>query len=276
MKKSDFVKKYSVQFVSPSGRASQPFYFTSRYEADVAQTWQVLRSEFDQMLMENAREKGAEILEDTPDTELLKEDGRVTGVRASGKDGKIREFHAPITVDCSGKESFCASRSNWRVKDPYLNKVAVWTYFKGAKRDEGLDAGATTVAYVPEKGWFWYIPQHNDMISVGVVAEGKYLTRDGVRDLEKIFQREVGQNAWFESHLAVGEQTGPYRILNEFSWHSRHCASAGLVLAGDALAFLDPGLAPLGRHAGPEKRNDGRRLYPQGHPERGLLKLGAV
>src|SRR5437660_2446004 len=27
MKKSAFVKKYSVQFVSPSGRASLPFYF---------------------------------------------------------------------------------------------------------------------------------------------------------------------------------------------------------------------------------------------------------
>src|SRR5436190_17682256 len=62
MRQSEFVKKYSVQFVSPSGRASQPFYFSSRYQPDVAQTWQVLRSEFDLMLMQNAREKGAKIL----------------------------------------------------------------------------------------------------------------------------------------------------------------------------------------------------------------------
>jgi hypothetical protein len=39
-----------------------------------------------------------------------------------------------------------------------LNKIAVWTYYKGALRDPGIDEGATTVAYVPEKGWFWYIP----------------------------------------------------------------------------------------------------------------------
>src|SRR5882724_5944897 len=66
MKKSAFVKKYSVQFVSPSGRASQPFYFFDRYDRDtVAQTWQVLRSEFDQMLMDNARDKGAKIIEET-------------------------------------------------------------------------------------------------------------------------------------------------------------------------------------------------------------------
>src|SRR6187397_2343748 len=51
MRQSAFVKKYSVQFVSPSGTASQPFYFFNRYGQDVAQTWQVLRSEFDLMLL---------------------------------------------------------------------------------------------------------------------------------------------------------------------------------------------------------------------------------
>src|SRR5207244_5590956 len=59
MRQSAFVKKYSVQFVSTSGKTSQPFYFFNRYEQDVAQTWQVLRSEFDQILMEHARDKGA-------------------------------------------------------------------------------------------------------------------------------------------------------------------------------------------------------------------------
>src|SRR6478752_9673986 len=57
MRRSAFVKKYSVQFVSPSGKASQPFYFFNRYDREtVAQTWQVLRAEFDQMLVEHARE----------------------------------------------------------------------------------------------------------------------------------------------------------------------------------------------------------------------------
>ncbi len=59
MKASHFVKKYSVQFVSPNGKASQPFYFFNRYDREtVAQTWQVLRSEFDAMLVDNARAHG--------------------------------------------------------------------------------------------------------------------------------------------------------------------------------------------------------------------------
>src|SRR5436190_4109524 len=82
MRKSPFVKKYSVQFVSPSGKASQPFYFSTRYDQDVSQTWQVLRSEFDLLLMEHARSKGATVLEEITVTSLLKEGERVTGVRA--------------------------------------------------------------------------------------------------------------------------------------------------------------------------------------------------
>jgi flavin-dependent dehydrogenase len=78
------------------------------------------------------------------------------------------------------------------------------------------------------------------MVSVGVVAEGKYLTRDGIKAPDAIFTREIEQNAWIKEHLACGEQTGPYYITNEFSFHSKYCAAEGLLLLGDALSFLDP------------------------------------
>ena len=240
MRASAFTKKYSVQFVAPSGKASQPFYFNDRYDDDIAQTWQVLRSEFDEMLVGDARAKGATVIEEIAVKRLIEEDGRVVGVEAQDKAGEKVEYRAPITLDCTGKESFSAVRKGWRIKDPKLNKVAVWTYYKGAKRDKGIDEGATTVAFVPEKGWFWYIPQHNDMVSVGVVAEGKYLSRDGVRDPQAMFDREVDQNLWIKEYLAPGESTGDYYVTSEFSFHSKHCAKEGLLLVGDAFCFLDP------------------------------------
>jgi flavin-dependent dehydrogenase len=240
MRHSAFVKKHSVQFVSPSGKASQPFYFATRYPDEVAQTWQVLRSEFDQMLMDNARARGAEVREQTTVRELIEENGRTVGLRAQTHSGALVELRAPVTIDGSGREALAAVRRNWRVRDPQLNKVAVWTYYRGALRDPGLDAGATTVAYVPEKGWFWYIPQHRDMVSVGVVAEGKYLTRGGVREPEAIFRRELEQNAWINQHVAPGEQVGQYYLTSEYSFRSRYGAADGLVMAGDAFGFLDP------------------------------------
>jgi flavin-dependent dehydrogenase len=242
MRKSHFVKKYSVSFVQPDGKRSQPFYFFNRYDREtIAQSWQVLRSEFDQMLAEHARERGAEVREETTVTQLLKNDsGRVIGVEVKNKDGSMEHLFAKLVIDASGKEAFASNRLGWRIGDPYLNKVAVWTYYKGSKRGEGIDEGATTVAFVPQKGWFWHIPQHDDMVSVGVVAEGQYLSRDGVKDPETMFQREIRENKWIEDRLSTGTCTGEYWITSEYSRHSKYGASPGLLLVGDAFAFLDP------------------------------------
>jgi flavin-dependent dehydrogenase len=239
MKTSHFPKKYSVQFVSRDGRASQPFYFFQHFDHEASTTWQVLRSEFDQMLLDNAREKGAEVMEETAVRELIQENGAVVGVQAAAKNGDPLEFRAPITIDASGRDALAVSRKGWKKRDPYLNKIAIWTYYKGALRDPGLDEGATTVAYLPEKGWFWYIPLPENIVSVGVVAEKDYLYQD-TRDIAGIFQREIKNNTWIEEHLQPGCQTGPYRVTGEFSYRSQHCAANGLILAGDAFAFLDP------------------------------------
>ncbi|MBL9200165.1 MAG: tryptophan 7-halogenase [Opitutaceae bacterium] len=241
MKGSHFVKKFSVRFVQRDGASAQPFYFFTRYDRDtIAQSWQVLRSEFDQQMLDNARAKGAVVREQMTVTRLLRDGETVVGVEARDAAGGLHEFRAPITIDCTGKEAFAANRSGWREKDPYLNKIAVWTYYEGSKRGEGIDEGETTVAFVPEKGWFWHIPLHGDRVSVGVVAEAKYLTRDGVKDPRAIFEREIGQNLWIKDRLSTGRQTGEFWVTSEYSRHSRHCAAPGLVLAGDALAFLDP------------------------------------
>jgi flavin-dependent dehydrogenase len=192
------------------------------------------------LLAEHARARGAQVREQMTVTSLLHEADRVVGVRGVDAQNVPFELRAPITLDCSGKESFSAVREGWRLPDPFLNKVAVWTYYKGSKRDAGIDEGQTTVAMIPAKGWFWHIPQHNDMVSVGVVADGKYLTRGGVRDPQAIFQREIQENLWIQDRLSTGEQVGPYYLTSEYTHHSRHCYREGLLLVGDAFCFLDP------------------------------------
>ena len=132
MKASHFIRKYSVQFVSPDGRASHPFYFFKHLKHEAAITWQVLRSEFDQILMDNAREKGAEVIEEVTVRETIQENGYVTGVRAVNEDGERWSIRAPITLDATGRDAFSVTRNGWKVRDPYLNKIAIWTYYKGA------------------------------------------------------------------------------------------------------------------------------------------------
>jgi len=241
LKKSAFTKKYSVQFISPDGDASQPFYFFNRYDREtVAQTWQVMRADFDMMLLNNAREKGAKVIEEITVKELLWNEGKVVGVKTIDKNGEENDFYAAITFDATGKEAFSATRNGWRERDPYLNKVAAWAYYEGATRQEGVDEGATVVAFVPEKGWFWWIPLHDNRVSLGIVAEGKYLSRGGIRTPQEMLEREIDNNKWVKENLGPAKRISEFYITNEYTHHSRHCGTEGLVLIGDAFCFLDP------------------------------------
>src|SRR6516162_2848918 len=81
MKASPFVKKYSVQFVSASGKVSAPFYFWDNKPHECSQTWQVIRSQFDLLMLQNAEEQGVEVHQVTRVLEVLFDGERAIGVR---------------------------------------------------------------------------------------------------------------------------------------------------------------------------------------------------
>ena len=239
MNEIGFTKKFSVQFVTEDGAQSKPFYFFQHYDHPSSTTWQVMRSEFDQLIMEKARDNGTEIKELTKAQSLIKEDGKVVGINVKTESGHSYPITAPIVVDASGRNTFAQNKLKWKKRDPMLNKVAIWTYYKGALRDPGLDAGSTTVAYLPGKGWFWYIPLEGDIVSVGIVAEKDYIY-SGTKDLSEIFKREIQNNEWIKEHLKSSTQFGKIWATGEYSYRSEFCADDGLLLVGDAFAFLDP------------------------------------
>lgn len=234
-----FQSKQSVQFVNPDGKVSAPFYFAKHSDHPRSKSWQVDRETFDTMMMERARESGAEVREGVNVIGFIEEDGFIVGVKAESADGSRFELRAPMTMDASGRDAIFQRKKKWRKRDPKLNKIAIWTNYKGAKRDPGIDEGATTVAYVEGKGWFWNIPLKDDIVSTGIVAERDYLYR-GSRDLKEIYEREIKENKWIEEHLSEGEQFGKYWVAGEYSYRAEHCATDGLVLIGDAFSFLDP------------------------------------
>ena len=234
-----FQSKQSVQFVNPDGKVSAPFYFAKHSDHPRSKSWQVDRETFDTMMMERAREAGAEVREGVNVIGFIEEDGFIVGVKAESADGSRFELRAPMTMDASGRDAIFQRKKKWRKRDPKLNKIAIWTNYKGAKRDPGIDEGATTVAYVEGKGWFWNIPLKDDIVSTGIVAERDYLYR-GSRDLKEIYEREIKENKWIEEHLSEGEQFGKYWVAGEYSYRAEHCATDGLVLIGDAFSFLDP------------------------------------
>ncbi|MGH1364739.1 MAG: NAD(P)/FAD-dependent oxidoreductase [Calditrichia bacterium] len=251
---SSFTKKYSVQFASSSGKLSQPFYFHEHNDHPSSKTWQVVRSEFDKMMLENAAENGVTVFEQMRARKIIEQDGVTQGVIATDVDGNEHRFEASLTVDASGRNGFFATRNGWRVADENLQKISIWAYYEGATRDPGIDEGATTVAYLPDNGWCWYIPLPDNKVSVGVVADKEYLYRES-RDPETIMNAEIARNKWLSEHLESGKLCSEYWVTGDYSYRSKHCAADGVVLTGDAFSFLDPVFSSgilLALHSGAE------------------------
>ena len=240
MQRSHFVKKYSVQFVNASGKLSAPFYFWDNKPHECSQTWQVSRSEFDQMLLENAREHGVDAHEGVHVVDVLFDGDRATGVRIKEGDGTRRDVFAKVVVDASGQAAMLQNRFKLRLWDPVLNKGAIWAYWEGAYRDTGRDEGATMVLQTPDKhGWFWYIPLHDNIVSVGVVAPFDYLFK-GRKDHEKTYQEEVDRTPAVKERIQDATRVTGYFVTRDYSYRSRQVAGDGWVLVGDAFGFLDP------------------------------------
>jgi flavin-dependent dehydrogenase len=240
VREAGFQSKKSVQFVSSQGKVSRPFYFDEHLGDEVGSTWQVDRQIFDGLLLKNASARGADVrLGHTVREFIRDETDAVCGVFVEDSDGARVAIHAPLTIDASGREALYMSQMGWRHREPNLDRIAVWTYYEGARRDPGRNEGATTIAQLPGDGWVWYIPLAEDRVSVGIVAKRDALFED-TRNPEEVFDRCSGANPWIGECLAGATRVAPVRVTADYSYRAQHCADRGIVLTGDAFVFIDP------------------------------------
>ncbi|MCG8462697.1 MAG: tryptophan 7-halogenase [Holophagales bacterium] len=248
LRRSAFPKKYSVQFFSGTGKPGKPFYFGETAGEEHSQTWQVLRSEFDTMMFDNARRHGVDAFQGVGVKKVLFEKGqggdspgRAVGVRLRLPGGEVREVASRVVVDATGQRAMLSRQLDLRTTDPNLRQAAIFTHYKGARRDEGIDEGATLILQTRDKkSWFWFIPLPGDVVSVGVVGQIEYLIRGRQGKPQAIFDEELAICPGLSPRLEGARQLMPVQVLNEFSYMARQPAGEGWVLAGDALGFLDP------------------------------------
>jgi flavin-dependent dehydrogenase len=195
------------------------------------------------MMLENAREHGVAAHEGVRVFDVIWEQGRAVGVTIREEDGTMREVRAKVVVDASGQAGLIQNKLRLRVWDPILNKGAIWTYWEGAYRDTGRDEGATMVLQTATKnGWFWYIPQHDNIVSVGVVAPFDYLfkNRDTPGDYERTYGEEVSACAAVKERVSSGRRVTGYFAAKDYTYRATTVAGDGWVMIGDAWGFLDP------------------------------------
>lgn len=244
LRRSAFPKKFSVQFVTETGKESAPFYFDEYKNHESSQTWQVIRGEFDEMLLKNARRKGAVARTDARVLDVLFEGERAVGVKVklgTETENPVREIAAKVVVDATGLSSFLANRLGLKKPDPRLKKGTVWSYFKGAQRDPGKDEGATIILQTEgKKSWFWYIPLPDDEVSIGCTGGLEYMFGSGRGSAEEIFNAEVARCPGMQKRLQNATRVTDYFTTKDFSYRSTRPAGPGWVLAGDAFGFIDP------------------------------------
>lgn len=253
LRASHFPLKFSVQFFTRTGKATNPFYFFETNPHESAVTWQVLRSEFDQMLLDNAIENGVEMRRDVSVRKVLFEGDKAVGVVV--QNGKlenekpkqnIETIHSTVIVDSTGQSSLIGRQLKLNTIEPNLKKASLFTHYEGGHRDKGLDEGATLIMHTEDKdSWFWSIPLPYNRTSVGVVGELDYLLQNrrepnGKLNAQKIFEEELEKCQPLKQRLENAKQLFPIQTTKDFSYRASRIAGDNWVLIGDAFGFLDP------------------------------------
>lgn len=240
LRESDYPSKHSVRFVSPEGTESTPFYFSETIEGERARTWQVERSSFDRLCLDQARDAGADVRMGARVEHVLFDGARAVGVHVHSANGESYDANARVVVDASGRSTVIGRQLNLRSPVPGLRKASIWSYYKGGLRLEGIDSGETTIFMLGHGGWIWYIPLPDDVVSVGIVADPDVLFSNE-RETEAVYQREVNGCAPLLDRLTSARRcANVYGGSKELAYFNRRTSGDGWVAIGDARAFLDP------------------------------------
>lgn len=206
--------------------------------------FQVIRSEFDQQLLEHAKSQGVKVFEGVEVRELMFDGERPTAARwhraeeaAGGAEGKI-DFD--ILIDASGRSGIMATRylKNRRFHQIFRN-VAVWAYWEGADRAPTGREGDIVVNSIPD-GWLWAIPLHDGSTSVGVVMHKETVVAKRAGGAQAILERAIAEAPQVKAIVEGGRQVSPVYSEQDYSYASRTFCGPGYFLIGDAACFLDP------------------------------------
>ncbi|NUP15510.1 MAG: FAD-binding protein [Streptomyces sp.] len=220
------------------------FSVSPRMSGPTSYAYQVERSRFDEILLNNARRVGADVREGCAVADVVADDERVRGVRYTDADGAERRALAPFVVDASGNRSRVYQRvGGTREYSEFFRSLALYGYFEGGKRLPEPNSGNILSVAFPS-GWFWYIPLSDTLTSVGAVVRREMA--DKIQgDRHKALMALVDECPLIGEYLADARRvtSGPYgelRVRKDYSYHHTTFSRPGMVLVGDAACFVDP------------------------------------
>ena len=211
-------------------------------------TWQVRRSVFDKMMLDEALSRGASLVHGRALKPIVGDDGAVTGAQVRMADtNKVEDIHCQMLLDCSGQATWLANLSN--VTGPkylgaYDKQIAIFSQVTGAIREDGgsrdTNRDNTLIFYQKKYHWAWFIPLEEEAVSVGVVIPAAYFL--GKKESKRDFLvREL-----HELHPELAQRIPQVKLVEDvhvipnYSYQVKNFCGKGFACVGDAHRFIDP------------------------------------
>jgi hypothetical protein len=229
-----------VQFVNASGKLSAPFYFWDNKPHECSQTWQVVRSEFDQMMLDNAREHGVDAHEgvrvldvlfegDPRRRRAIKERGRHAARGA--REGRRRR-QRPGGAAAEPLQAARLGSGPEQGRDLDLLGRRLPRHRPRRRRDDGAaDARQAGLVLVHPAA-----RQHRQRRRRRAVRLPVQTAAATSRPIDE----EVERCPAVKERIAGATRVTGYFATKDYSYRSTQVAGDGWVLVGDAFGFLDP------------------------------------
>ena len=234
------MEKWGAEFVSPwHDNKSQTFKFGDAWDKSMPFSYQVRRSEFDDILIRNAARAGAEVIEGCRVKDVaFSPDHRSATVHAQHEDGRIEHWRARFVVDASGRDTLLGKQFDVKRRNPKHNSSALYAHFTGATRHPGQDAGNITIFWF-EHGWFWLIPLADGATSIGAVVWPHYL-KSRSKPVKAFFLDTIAMCPALGERLAHAALSSDVEVTGNFSYACERTHGPNYLLIGDAFTFIDP------------------------------------
>jgi flavin-dependent dehydrogenase len=203
-------------------------------------SFQVRRAEFDQLLLEHAKTQGVKVYEGCEVQRLYFQDDRP--YRATWTKGNhiFGEIEFDYLLDASGRAGLLSTKYlQNRYHHNMFQNVAIWGYWKGAKRlPEGRE-GAIAVGSI-QNGWLWAIPLDGETMSVGaVIHKSTYKTRR-MNNLKDLYSELLAESPLISEMVELGQLVSKVSVEKDYSYSAESFCGPGYFILGDAACFLDP------------------------------------
>jgi len=232
-----FPRKHGAQFHLANGTKTRRFRFRDGCFTRETEAIQVERARFDHLLLEHARQSGAEVRQGWTVQRFSTQSEGVT-VEATDAGGHAESLRTRFLLDASGRTNLTGNQENLRQNHPRHRKYAVFGHFTGVARDEGEPGGDTIIVRDADR-WFWLIPVSAEKTSVGLVLDKRALEAEG-GDAAAAFHRSVAASAVMRGRMAQARPLGGIKTTADFSYFNRRLVGPRVARLGDAAGFMDP------------------------------------